>query len=87
MSSSETGRFWQAFCKLEVIFFLGEHLAPAVSLHDHQGVVFDLFVGREAVFARQTFTATTNSRPLFGGSGIDDLVMLTAAFGTTHIGR
>jgi len=39
------------------------------------------------VLASQAFTPTPYGGPFLGGSGVDDLVILTAAFGTAHIWR
>jgi hypothetical protein len=68
-------------------FFFGKHLTTSIAFHDHQRVVFNLFVGGETVLASQAFTPTPYGGPFLGGSGVDDLVILTAAFGTAHIWR
>jgi hypothetical protein len=68
-------------------FFFGKHLTTSIPFHDHQGVVFDLLVGGEPMLASQAFAPTPDGGPFLGGSGVDDLVILTAAFGTAHISR
>jgi hypothetical protein len=46
--------------------------------------MLNIFVGREAMAALQTLSATANGRSFAGGSRIDDLIVLIAALGTTH---
>jgi hypothetical protein len=47
--------------------------------------MLDLLVGGEPLFAGKALAPTADRGPLLGGPGIDDLVILTAAFGTAHI--
>src|ERR1700722_20667587 len=49
--------------------------------------MLNLFVSGVAMAALQTLTATTNSRSFAGGTRIDDLIVLIAAFWTAHTFR
>src|SRR5438874_10323000 len=55
-----------------------------VTLHHAQVRALDFFIGREAIFALQTFATTTDTGAVARLTGIDDFVITRPALGATH---
>src|SRR5271154_1616091 len=81
------GTFLAGFLEAGEEFFPGELLAAAIALYDHQALIFNFFIGGEAMIALQTLAAAANSRAFAGSPRIDDLIILIAALWTAHKNR
>ena len=65
-----------------MMFSLGKKTSRTLAL-----VIGAFSVLTTMLLASQAFAPTPYGGPFFGGSRVDDLVILTAAFGTAHIWR
>jgi hypothetical protein len=65
-------------------FIAVKGIQTAVRLRDHQGDVFEAFVGGKALMAGLTLTATADDTGAIQRPGIEDTVLLMTTVGTLH---
>jgi hypothetical protein len=65
-------------------FFARKFLAPSVAFENHEAFMFHFLVGGEAMGAAGAFAAAADGCAFTRSTRINDLIFLTAAFGTTH---
>src|SRR5262249_50762431 len=78
------GPFLAGFLDAGQEFFLGKFLMPSVALQDHEAVALDFLVSREAMTAFRAFAAAADRSSFTRSARINDFIVLTAAFRTTH---
>jgi len=61
-----------------------ECFAGSIAFYDTQFRAFDLLVRGVAILALQALAATTNRRPVFGDTGIENFVFEVTALNATH---
>src|SRR5438046_3737587 len=85
LQGKETGgTFFKSFRDAAGKFAPIEWCMCSIAFHHAQVRALDFFIGREAIFALQTFAATTNTGAIARLTGIDDFVITRPALGATH---
>ena len=77
------GAFVAGFFDTETDFFAVEGNASAIFFDDTNGRFFDPFVGGEATFAAEAFSAAADGK-ILAGARIDDFGFVVSAVRTTH---
>ena len=62
-----------------------ENLVTTVAFDNTQFIALQYFIGCKARLAIEAFPATTDRRPIFGKTGVNDLVIESSTFRTAHI--
>jgi hypothetical protein len=78
------GTFLAGFFDAGQKFFFGKFFVPTVVFQDHQAFVFDFLISGEAMAAFEAFAASANRGAFPGSARINDFIVVSFAFRTSH---